>query len=316
MIPLNAQSFHTISCAFLFLGLANACSPAQQSNTQSTRSCGLSAEAIGTFIKVPSGNFVKGAQPLYTEETSGLRLHVDGFWIQRHEVTNAQFEQFVESTNYITEAEQGIIANRSDAGSAVFLHANERTKSDAPWQLIGDANWRQPRGAGSVISGEENKPVTHVTKRDADAYARWAGGRIPSEVEWEYAATLGLPDANDQTSGAYDNGEPRANTWQGAFPITNLKSDGFEGAAPVGCYPVDKIGLYDIIGNVWEWTDTPHGDDTHRIKGGSYLCADNFCRRYRPAALHPQDTDFSSNHIGFRIVRDSAPDERQQHEMD
>jgi len=116
-----------------------------------------------------------------------------------------------------------------------------------------------------------------------------------------------MPDV--PTSGAYGDTGPRANTWQGVFPVVNLETDGFSGAAPVGCFPADRLGLHDMIGNVWEWTDTPFANGPHTLKGGSYLCADNFCRRYRPAARHPQETDFSTNHIGFRIVRDIAETE-------
>ena len=112
------------------------------------------------------------------------------------------------------------------------------------------------------------------------------------------------PEPSDPASGAYRDGTPRANTWQGVFPVVDLGTDGFQGASPVGCFEPDQLGLYDMIGNVWEWTDTPYATARHTIKGGSFLCADNFCRRYRPAARQPQETDFSSNHIGFRIVRD------------
>ena len=259
---------------------------------------------MGSFVEVAAGSFIKGAAPVYPEELPTVRLQVEGFQIQAHEVTNAQFRAFVDATDYVTDAEQGVKDGRLGAGSAVFKHPNSRVSEAEVWSLMTDADWRHPEGAGSSISGRDHHPVVHVSKRDAQAYAEWAGGRLPSEVEWEFAAAQGLPDPYEPTSGAYGDDGPRANTWQGIFPVADLGTDGFRGSAPVGCFEADRLGLYDMIGNVWEWTGTPYGDGTHTMKGGSFLCANNFCRRYRPAARHPQETDFSSNHIGFRIVRD------------
>lgn len=268
-------------------------------------SCGLSGDQVGAFVQLSPGSFVKGAQPVYPEEQPSQRLNVDTFWIQIHEVTNAQFAEFVDQTGYITEAEQGISAGFEGAGSAVFNHPGSDGQDASTWVLNPTANWR------SELT-RSNAPVVHITKKDAEAYATWAGGRLPSEIEWEYAAQLGLPDPEDQSSGAYSEEGPRANTWQGIFPITDSGEDGFRGIADIGCFEPDELGLYDMIGNVWEWTDTPYGAATHTIKGGSFLCADNFCRRYRPAARQPQESDFSSNHIGFRIVRDTPLDEDHQ----
>jgi sulfatase modifying factor 1 len=268
-----------------------------------SNACGLPDEALGRFVAVPAGSFVKGADPAYPEERPMLRLHVQGFRIQVHEVTNAQFRAFVDATGHESDAERSIRLGSAGAGSAVF--AAER------WRLDPGATWRTPEGPGSDLEGRENHPVVHVSRNDAAAYAAWAGGRLPTEVEWEYAASLGLPDRGTPTSGAYDgSGAPRANTWQGVFPVVDFGEDGFAGTAPVGCFPADRLGLFDMIGNVWEWTGTPWGTASDprtppqvTIKGGSFLCADNFCRRYRPAARQPQDADFGTNHIGFRIVR-------------
>ena len=293
------------STLLVFLATISACTPSDPPTNNTANTCGLSPEQIGTFVDIPQGSFTKGVSPLYAEEAPSLRLQVGAFQIQTHEVTNAQFAAFVKATDYLSDAERGVLEGRIGAGSSVFIHPDQQGEARSEWLLMAEASWKAPEGEGSSITGLANHPVVHVSKRDADAYARWAGGRLPSEVEWEYVASLGLPDPGDQSSGAYGSDGPRANTWQGIFPVANLETDGFEGAAPVGCFQPDRLGLHDMIGNVWEWTDTPFGEGTHTMKGGSYLCADNFCRRYRPAARQPQDTDFSSNHIGFRIVRDS-----------
>lgn len=275
--------------------------------------CGLTDEVLGSFVTVPPGRFEKGAAPVYAEERPTLTLHVSGFEMLAHEVTNGEFRVFVEATGYLTDAERSAAAGGPAAGSAVFLLPGDGTVEPGtvgPWRLVAGATWREPTGPGSDLAGLERHPVVHVSLADARAYATWAGARLPSEVEWEYAASLGLAEPADPVSGAYDAaGRPVANTWQGFFPFSNSAADGFVGAAPVGCFEANRLGLYDMIGNVWEWTDTPFlagdsSDAVATIKGGSFLCADNFCRRYRPAARQPQETDFSAAHIGFRIVRD------------
>lgn len=281
-----------------------ACSASTNGNVTSANQCTISADRIGQFVQVPEGSFIKGAVPIYPEETPTMRLQVASFEMQTHEVTNGQFAAFVDATGYISDAEQGVIDGRLGAGSAVFSHPVEGSQQGQPWSLDAQANWRHPAGSGSSIEGRDTHPVVHISKRDAEAFAEWAGGRLPSEIEWEYAANLGLQDPDDSLSGAYGPDGPRANTWQGIFPVVDSGEDGYQGIAPIGCFEANAIGLYDMIGNVWEWTETPFGDGTHTLKGGSFLCADNFCRRYRPAARHPQETDFSSNHIGFRIVKD------------
>lgn len=266
--------------------------------------CGLSVDRMGSFVAVPAGRFVKGADPRYPEEAPAITLHVEGFRIQAHEVTNDQFAAFVKATGHVTDAERS--ASEADGGSAVFVppeHGKPGT-----WRLVRGATWKTPEGPGSGIEGRGAEPVVHVSPADARAYAEWAGGRLPTEVEWEYAASLGLPQGGGQESGAYGPaGKPVANTWQGVFPATQLVTDGFAGRAPAGCFPPSAIGLYDMIGNVWEITDTPFGEGKRTIKGGSHLCSENFCSRYRPAARQPQEEHFSASHIGFRIVEAVAP---------
>lgn len=266
--------------------------------------CGLTEAETGQFVSIPAGRFTKGDLAVYPEESPSLQLHVDGFEMLSHEVTNREFAAFVDATGYVTDAERSAEAGGIGAGSAVFVLPGAET-SGGIWSLVRGATWRTPEGPGSDLDGRWLHPVVHVTLADARAYADWAGGRLPSEVEWEYAASLGLPDPARANSGAYDeDGAPVANTWQGVFPVVNIGSDGFRGTAPAGCFGADRAGLYDMIGNVWELTDTPYDGATNTIKGGSYLCAENFCRRYRPAARQPQERDFSTNHVGFRIVRD------------
>lgn len=275
---------------------------------ESLRTCALTPEALGRFVAIPEGQFLKGAGALYPEEAPEVLLHSGGFEILAHEVTNLEFARFVEATGYVTDAERGVAEGRADAGSAVFLMPGKRSNPAETWRLVAEASWRMPEGPGSDIRGRELFPAVHVSLADARAYAEWAGGRLPDEVEWEYAASLGLADPAVPVSGAFTaDGTLIANTWQGIFPLGDSAADGFAGLAPAGCFPASAIGLYDMIGNVWEWTETPFGEGTQTIKGGSYLCADNYCRRYRPAARHPQEADFSSSHIGFRIVRDLPP---------
>ena len=284
----------------VWLSLLSACS---EPRTPPEPRCGLDSSELGRFVEVPGGEFVMAAHAREPEEGPTVRLHVRGFSMLAHEVTNRQFAAFVEATGYLTDAERSVRRDRPGAGSALFGSVD--AARTGAWRLAEDASWRAPEGEGSDLSGRELHPVVHVSLRDARAYARWAGARLPTEAEWEYAARLGLDDPERPDSGAYDaEGRPVANTWQGIFPIADRALDGFAGAAPVGCFEADQLGLVDMIGNVWEWTDTPFGAGTHTIKGGSFLCADNFCRRYRPAARQPQDMDFSTNHIGFRLVRD------------
>lgn len=293
-------------CLVLTVLMAAACTGPSDVATVS-ETCGLAPEALDQFIPIEAGAFVKGKDPVYPEEAPTFKLHIDAFELLSHEVTNAEFARFVEVTGYVTDAERSAEAGGVGAGSAVFQSA-EGSLGNSPWKLVSGATWKSPEGPGSDIEGRALHPVVHISLADARAYAEWAGGRLPSEAEWEYAASRGLPDLTRANSGAYDdNGKPIANTWQGIFPVANTAADGFTGTSPVGCFGADKTGVYDMIGNVWEWTDTPYGSDTNTIKGGSYLCADNFCQRYRPAARQPEEIEFSSNHIGFRIVRDAAP---------
>jgi formylglycine-generating enzyme required for sulfatase activity len=252
-------------------------------------------------------------------------------------VTNAEFAKFVEATGYKTLAERGIdpqshpgMEELSDPGSVVFVQPTKVTQGGSLtqwWQYVKGANWREPQGPGSSIQGKEDHPVVHVAYEDALAYAKWRGHELPTEAQWEYAARGGA-EIGDDWSQAFDkDGKPIANSWQGIFPVYNTEQDGYVGTAPVGCFPANGYGLYDMIGNVWELTSdwyvpshrreaalNPSGPSllelrvaagqspSKVIKGGSYLCANNFCSRYRASARQPQEVDLSTGHLGFRTV--------------
>ena len=278
---------------------------------------------------------------------------MDGFWIDRHPVTNAEFAGFVESTGYVTIAERR--PNPSEypdvnpgllvPGSLVFRPPRGRVGLHDVrfwWVYVHGAYWREPEGPGSNLDGRDVHPVVHVAYGDAQAFAAWAGKELPSEAEWEFAARGGLDGAAFVWGEEFAPEERMlANTWQGEFPWQNLCTDGYEGTSPVGAFPANGYGLHDMTGNVWEWTaddfapyvaaapkacctpgprplvslERSHvaGDPGAPIgqkvlKGGSHLCAPNYCLRYRPAARQPQSIDTSACHVGFRcVVRGGAP---------
>lgn len=257
--------------------------------------------SVGSRILVGAGTAVIGEFANRPEEGPPREVEIPELWVMAHEVTNEQFAEFVDATGYVTSAEVGY--EDLGPGSTVF---DPQALNSLSWAFIDNAYWREPLGPGSSIKGRGQYPVVHVTAKDAQAYAAWAGGRVPTEEEWESIAVRGLPDPTNPRSGAFNvDGVPIANTWQGVFPFLNTTDDGHSGTAPVGSFPADKLGLYDVIGNVWELTSDEENGFTV-IKGGSFLCAANFCGRYRPAARQP--AEFSSSHLGFRLVFDQADD--------
>jgi formylglycine-generating enzyme required for sulfatase activity len=293
-------------------------------------------------LPIKGGQFTIGSNTTYREEALASPRQVNDFWIDNTEVTVERFKQFVEATGYITEAEQTrdipatdnlddvqkqqLEALRQPGGAVFFSNLGELATHLSWWQWTPGANWQQPEGP-SKNQPLPQHPATQISYYDASQYAQWAGGRLPTEAEWEYAALAGKKNID------FDADTPeQANTWQGSFPVYNTGDDGHAGVAPVGCYAANEFGLHDMIGNVWEWTADPYHpyhvsnplDSQHEtrsdqytppiatsplmtIKGGSYLCAENYCRRYRPAARHGQEADLSTNHIGFRVVYDSEP---------
>lgn len=268
------------------------------------------------MVRVDGGDFVFGSSAGYPDErpASGARVRVDGFWIDRTEVTNAQFDAFVRATGYVTEAER-------EGAAVVFGTPDEAELQRRPyawWKYVRGASWKDPHGAQAP---QPNQPVTLVTQADALAYAVWLGRDLPTEAEWEYAAKAGREDAGLDSAPVDPGGRPTANYWQGPFPLANAVEDGHAGLAPVGCYPANGFGLYDMIGNAWEWTRDgysgarqPHANgDTAAvaarrpdrpvvIKGGSFLCAPSYCVRYRASARESQEANLGASHIGFRTV--------------
>jgi formylglycine-generating enzyme required for sulfatase activity len=309
------------------------------------------------MVRIPAGTFTMGSNAHYPEEAPAHRVTVDELWMDEHAVTNAAFAKFVHETGYVTLAEKpanpelypGAKPELLAPSSVVFQRPDHPVDLRDPynwWIYVRGADWRHPRGPHTSIKGLEKHPVVHVAFEDAAAYAAWAGKELPTEAEWEYAARGGL-DGKEYAWGDVlePDGKAMANTWQGRFPYENLVTDGFEWTAPVGSFPPNGYGLYEMTGNVWEWTTdfyqahaqeaqeaqqaqqaccsqkNPRGGSAEAsydprtpgvkiarrvMKGGSYLCAPNYCRRYRPAARMAQAVDTSTCHLGFRcIVRGS-----------
>lgn len=300
--------------------------------------------ATDSMIWIPGGTFTMGSDLHYPEEAPAHRVYVDGFWIDATTVTNRQFAKFVEATGYVTFAERvpdakdypGAKPEMLAPGSVVFRKPMMRVGLNdhyAWWTWVKGASWKKPEGKGSSNQLRMDHPVVHVAYEDALAYATWAGKTLPTEAEWERAARGGLEGAeyawgDELTPG----GEYLANFWQGDFPMVNEMRDGFARTAPVRTYPPNGYGLYEMIGNVWEWTTdwytsahraggccavrNPRGGEREEsvgphepvpiprkvMKGGSFLCAPNYCRRYRPAARMAQPIDTSTCHLGFRCI--------------
>ncbi|PWR18078.1 formylglycine-generating enzyme family protein [Zavarzinia compransoris] len=264
--------------------------------------------AMPAPVALPAGVVNMGEGAVLPGEGPARPVAVAGFEIDATDVTNDQFAAFVAATGHVTLAERL-------GSSLVFVVTGAAADLADPgqwWRVMPGANWRRPEGPGSSLRGRGSLPVVHVAREDALAYARWRGRDLPGEAEWEYAARGGLAHGRYPWGDAPSTAaRPLANTWQGAFPAYDLGADGYKAAAsPVGCYPANGFGLYDMAGNVWQWTadTTPAGEPV--IKGGSFLCSDDFCFRARPAARLGAAADTTSSHIGFRTVRRPASGDR------
>lgn len=297
---------------------------------------------------VPGGTFLMGSDRNYPEEAPAHEVAVDDFWIDRDPVTNAEFACFVRDTGYVTLAERPLDPALYPGAAGYLLQPASLVFSppDRPvdttdwrrwWRLVPGASWHHPGGPDSPCRGLHAHPVVHIAFQDALAYAKWAGKDLPNEAQWERAARGGLEDEEYAWGDTFmPGGQHMANTWRGRFPHENTVLDGFERTSPVRSFPPNGYGLYDMIGNVWEWTSDffaprhparamspccvprnprnsspedsfdpalpPNGIPRRVIKGGSHLCAPNYCRRYRPAARQAQAIDSPTSHIGFRCV--------------
>jgi formylglycine-generating enzyme len=324
-------------------------------------SSNASNQSPAGMVWIPGGEFEMGSvDALARPDERPIHLvRVDGFWMDTTEVTNAQFAEFVRATNYVTVAERAVdweelkkqlppgTAKPDDRmlqpGSLVFTppdHPVDLRRFDQWWSWTTGASWQHPRGPDSSIEGRDNFPVVHVAYEDALAYCKWAGKRLPTEAEWEFAARGGL-SKKVNVWGDEPVDARRANTWQGHFPDKNTAEDGFERAAPVGSFPANGYGLHDMAGNVWEWCSDLYRPDTYarqmllagkgavivdpagpersldprnpnapesRVhRGGSFLCNDSYCASYRPSARMAAPPDSGMEHLGFRCVKSASP---------
>jgi len=367
---MHHQKLHTLTFISL-LGLStvlfsscdsqNTNVSAQETNTTNTnQQSPPPAEQPEGMVWVPGGRFVMGSEDASATHNEGpeYTVEVSGFWMDETEVTNAEFREFVEATGYVTVAERPIDweelkkqvppgtprppEHMLQPGSLIFAPPHQAVPLDDYsrwWAWQTGANWRHPQGPGSNIEGKDNYPVVHIAYEDAQAYAEWAGKRLPTEAEWEYASRGG--NANQPFAWGDElmpNGRYLANFFQGNFPYNNSGQDGFAGAAPVKSYKPNGYGLYDMIGNVWEWSADFYRPDTHAqnkltgmavcknptgpessydpaepmaekrvTKGGSFLCSQEYCSNYRPSARMATATDSGQEHLGFRCVQEANP---------
>tara|TARA_R110002111_G_scaffold78074_1_gene123883 strand:- start:908 stop:1990 length:1083 start_codon:yes stop_codon:yes gene_type:complete len=358
MIP---YKINLVAMACFLMGLGCKSKPEKLATTIRTEvTKEIPTEGPKDMVWIPGGEFVQGAvvqdKMAMAHEKPAHKVHVDGFFMDVHEVTNAQFAKFVDETGYVTVAEREIDWEEMkkqlpqgtpkphdsimQPGSLVF----KKTKTSVPnlydysqwWEWKIGANWKHPNGPDSDITGKENHPVVHIALEDALAYCKWSGKRLPTEAEWEYAARAGQEDAPFFWGDDIEELISHANSWEGEFPVDNTMEDGFERRAPVMSYPKNGFGLYDMAGNVWEWTNDWYNTNYYKeladkndvvrnpkgaaeafnstnpyseekvIKGGSFLCSASYCASYRISARMATSPDSGMEHLGFRTVQSTA----------
>ncbi len=336
-----------VTCFIASLPVLICCRQKEQEQSTPKNSTAVQTAAANVvpakMVHIPAGSFQMGTDdPAFPDARPVHKVTLKGFWMDEHEVTNAQFEQFVKATDYITVAERnldpkdfpGVPVESLVPGSGVFSAPDQPVSLDNPlqwWKYVPGASWKHPFGPQSNLQGIENAPVVHVSYTDALAYAQWAGKRLPTEAEWEYAA-LGKRAGQKYYWGneLKPGGKWVANIYQGDFPRRNTAEDGFIGIAPVKSFAPNGYGLYDMDGNVWEWcqdfyrldyyqespADNPKGpsdsfdpDEPGAVKrvqrGGSFICSDQYCVRYRPGSRGKGEVNSGSDNLGFRCAKDS-----------
>jgi sulfatase modifying factor 1 len=352
-LPLLFCGFLGIASALLVLSGIMASFNATASNPDDRSEGHVRRKAPPGTVWIPEGTFLMGTndKESFPNERPAHLVQVQGFWMDEHDVTNAEFSKFVQATGYVTTAERKIdwedlkkevppgTPKPDDSALAAGALVFTPTAGPVPlndlsawWRWVHGANWRHPDGPESSIMGKEKHPVVQVSWHDAVAYAQWAGKRLPTEAEWEFAARGGLESKRYVWGDEFKpGGKNMANTWQGLFPVTNTAEDGFVGTSPVGSFPANGYGLYDMAGNVWQWCSDWYRVDTNIeaasknvcrdprgptesydpgdpyapkrvVKGGSFLCNPSYCESYRPSARRGTPPDTGSSHTGFRCV--------------
>jgi len=322
-----------------------ACFQAKTNSAGLTTNKPINVDTVSSkMIYIKAGSFKMGSSdPMFTDARPIHQVNIKGFWMDEHEVTNAEFEKFAKATNYLTVAERpinpadfpGVPAETLVPGSGVFKAPAKPVSLNDPmqwWQYVAGANWKHPLGPQSNIEGKQNDPVVQISYTDAAAYAKWAGKRLPTEAEWEFAARAGKELQKYYWGDELKpGGKLVANIFEGHFPDANTKADGFEGVAPVKSFPPNGYGLYDMDGNVWEWcndfyradyfktspADNPQGPTSSYDpkepnsvkmvqKGGSFLCSEQYCSRFIAGSRGNGEVNSATNNLGFRCVKDAA----------
>lgn len=331
--------------AFLTTFISCGNNHAEQTDTTIGNGTAKTVDTISSkMVWIPGGTFQMGTNdPDFPDAQPVHKVRVNGFYMDEHEVTNAEYAAFVKATNYVTVAERklnpkdypGVPPESLVPGSGVFSPPNHKVSLADPlqwWEYVPGASWRHPFGPNSSIDNMPNNPAVHISYEDAVAYAKWAGKRLPTEAEWEYAARGGRGNQPYYWGNELKpDGKWMANIYQGDFPNNNTAEDGYAGIAPVKSFPPNPYGLYDMEGNVWEWcndfyrpdyyqhspANNPKGpsdsydpDEPNAVKrvqrGGSFICSDQYCIRYKAGSRGKGEVQSGSNNLGFRCVRDSV----------